>query len=82
MRLPMTIGITVKVLTPASELRHWLEWQGFVIASGTMQYHTMRRDFHAGFFKGPEPQCPHTAVGVIKILRAERDRYAPAPDPT
>lgn len=67
MMLPKTIGTILRIPTYATELRRWLEWKGFVVAVGSMQNHTMRRDFHAGFFKAPEPKCPRGAMQLIQF---------------
>lgn len=70
MMLRRKIGATIKIPAWASKPRKRLEREGFVIVHRALQYETMRRDFHAGFFKAPKPEYARSAEEFIQVLNA------------
>jgi len=66
---PEGIGSMVAIPRHDTDAKRYLDWEGFTLVEGSTQTLVMRRDFHSGTLRYPEPARPASLARLQVLTR-------------
>jgi hypothetical protein len=67
--LPQRIGSMITIPSHDRDGKRYLDWDGFTLIGGSPGTLTMRRDFHSGTLRYPEPPRPASLAEIQVITK-------------